>query len=144
MWWKVALGGTQIATGLMANRAARKAAKENSNLIRMETAENLRRMDRQHLFRVGEAKAWIGASGLLQTGSVNAALNNMELEYMRQRQWVEDTGAQRARIAGKSGQYVGMNQIFQGIETLGSAWTPNPQVQQKSGSDYLNYNQRNG
>lgn len=148
MWWLVA--GAQIATGLIANQKAKKAAEANAEYISMESAEQLRRMDRMHLFNVGEAQATIGARGLLLEGSQQKLLNEMQLEYERQRQWVVDVNLQRKRIARRSGQYVGYSQILQGISTAaqgayGAFQTPNNQTTQApttSSNNDLNWNQR--
>lgn len=129
-WWTAAVGALQIGSGLLANNKARKAGRAAAALIREEGAESLRRMERTQQFRVGAFRAGVAASGLLlDKSSTGSALVQLEKEYQRQRDWFVRTNEQRARVARSSGNYVGLNNIVQGIGTIGASfYEPNPRV----------------
>lgn len=134
MWWAAAAsvisGVMGMRSGKKGEKAAKEAARENARLQRMETQEELRRMDRTEAFRQGEARALAGARGIrADTGSTRRVLDESAAEYTRQREWVAETGAQRANIAAKGGEGVGRaqqqqgaSQIVSGILQGGNAW----------------------
>jgi dihydrodipicolinate synthase/N-acetylneuraminate lyase len=121
MWWKSGLGALQMVSGMAANQQARETARQNAKLMEMETGEQLRRMDREQVYRMGDAIAQSGASGLMLSGSTGRAVHLLENEYQRQRAWVKSTGAQQARVARGAGQLSGLDQFISGIGTMGAA-----------------------
>lgn len=139
-WWALAAAGVQVVSGLAANDKAKSQAKQNAGLIRMETKETLRRLDRDNIFRLGEAKATYGAAGVLMEGTPGQVVNQMQLEYLRQRRWVERVGEQRARVASKGGGYVGMADVYSGVSSgLYAIGTPNTRVDNSNSKPSNNY-----
>lgn len=133
-WWLAAAGGAQLASGLFANREAKKTARANARLIESETRENLRRMDREQVFRMGSATAEAGASGFALAGSQAKVLTELNREYELQRDWFKQTAQQRARMARRGGRGVGIGEMIQGLGNIGAGLTaPNPRVEPAAG-----------
>jgi hypothetical protein len=131
MWWMAAIGVAQgivqYSQGKKAEKMAGGTAKKNAALVKLETKEKLRRMDRTQSFRLGEAKARMGASNLqLEGSSQQNSLDSIQQEYLTQRDWLAETGARREDIAKKGGQNVGKAEQYAGLIQIGkSIVTPN-------------------
>ena len=129
-WWAAVAGGLQFASGYQAQQQARKAARESSKLIRFETTEQLRRMDRAQMFRMGEAVSQYAGAGLSLEGTTARVLMDMESEYYKQRLYTKRVGEQRAKAARQGASYVGVPQMVQGASNiLAGASAPNPRFQ---------------
>ena len=128
----IALGITSVIGGLAGSSSsstkAKKAGKIAANLVREETAEELRRMDRDFAQLEGRAVTSVGASGIHMDGSSLNVIKDMESEFGRQREWTERSGEMRAKQARSSGnatasniRYSGLSQAVGGLNTIGSS-----------------------
>lgn len=123
-----AIGVASIATSLLGSKKSAKAAKEagkaQAALIREETTEELRRMDRDFEQLKGTAMATIGASGLQMEGSAALVMADLESEIGAQREWTERAGGMRAYAAIKGASATASNiraaGISQAISTAGA------------------------
>lgn len=78
---------------------AQRIAQDNAALVRRESEEQFRRMDREQDFRMGSARAQIFTSGVHMEGSAQQALNAIENEYFAQREYASDVAAHREKLA---------------------------------------------
>ena len=104
----VALAAVSVASSVIghigaskANRAAKKAAKANAALMRMETAETVRRMERENTRLGKNATAASFGSNVLMTGSNQRYIQDMQSEMARELRWTKQAGEQAARAAEK-------------------------------------------
>ena len=76
--------GASIFGGLSANKAAKKAAKEQAKFTGTRRAEEIRQRKLTHAETLGEAKALAYASNLQPTGSTNRYISALDMENMRE------------------------------------------------------------
>ena len=72
------MGGSSILGGFAGKKAARRQARENAKLIRMETAETIRRTKAQDAQVFGSATARAANSGVMRSGSASNYLDAMK------------------------------------------------------------------
>jgi hypothetical protein len=84
-----------------ANSAAKKAARANAALIRMETAETVRRMERSNTRLGKQAEAASFGSNVLMTGSNQRYIQDMQSEMARELRWTKEAGERAAKAAKK-------------------------------------------
>jgi hypothetical protein len=121
-WWTLVQAGVQIAAGVAANQRARRTGRMNERLIKMETEEQVRRMDLSQRLRIGEYVAKTAASGILgDRGSAQRYKKALESEFNMQREYFLKTGRQRAELARRTGKHIGMGDIYGGILNAGAS-----------------------
>jgi len=86
-----------------AGRQARRAARQNAVLERMETAEQSRRLRIEQREREGLAEAISFGTGTAGTGSQAMVLDRMRVEHQQEMDWLRTSGAQRERVARMGG-----------------------------------------
>jgi len=117
-WGAIISGGLQIAGGLAARQSAKRAARANARLMRLENTEQLRRMQREWDLDQAEAEAAIGASGLHRSGSIRRVMESREKEYQRQRDFAIDAGEQRINMAAKGYGDAGFGSMLSGVGNI--------------------------
>lgn len=136
VWWvpiatAVVSGISSGRKGKKAKKEAEKIATENALLVRRERQEEIRRMDRTQALRMGSARATIGARGIMPTGSAQRVLQDLEGEFQRQREFAQEVGAQREKMAlegsvgaGDAFKYSAQSSFIEaGIGLLGQSGT---------------------
>ena len=111
----LAKGISSLVQGNKQAKAAKKAGRESAALIRKETTETVRRMDRDNKYILGESKAMSAAGGIHDTGSTYDYRKSLEEEMTRAIDWTQQAGESRAKQAYKSGQYVASSAKSAGI-----------------------------
>ena len=121
----IALAAVSVASSLMANRAAakanknaKKAAKMNANLMRMETAETIRRTERGNQRFTKGAQAASYGSNVLMTGSNQRYIQDMQSEMARELRWTKKAGELAAKATEK-----GANVQFKAAQMANNANT---------------------
>lgn len=97
---------------------AREAGRANYDLIKMETAEQVRRIEMQNESRLGLLNARIGASGVKARGTPTVVRQAMEKEQAMQLDWTQKSGDSRAIAAKKQGSYIGAQAQAQGQSAM--------------------------
>lgn len=87
-----------------ASESAMNTAKYNANLIKQQTAEQVRRAQMQQDQLLGESRAAIGGSGVTNSGSPAQYLQAIETEGSRQIDWMEKSGSMQADLAIRQGK----------------------------------------
>ena len=107
----IALAAVSVASSLMAhsaasksNAAARKAARMNANLMRMETAETVRRTEMGNKRIAKNATAASYGSNVLMTGSNQRYIQDMQTEMARELRWTKRAGEAAAKATEKGAQ----------------------------------------
>ena len=102
----LSIGGSIASgiSGIAGNKAAKRAAREQSELTYATRMEEMRRAEKQWEYDVGRAKAAGFASGtqVKSGGSTKAVINAMEREFVADMRWRE-FAAEKERKAIKRG-----------------------------------------
>ncbi len=121
-------GGLAGLLGGGGESEARKLARMQVKMIRLEAAEQERRRLREMSRQLGHTRAAIAASNVLQTGSAARYTNEMEAEYRRQLAYDRYAARQQERMARKGAdvassqiQAAGIGTMIQGFGSLGAA-----------------------
>jgi len=108
----LALTAISVGTKLYAAHKAEEDANRQADLDWEVTQEELRRMDLEQKQIMGSSKAQIAASGLeMGSASLKLQLEGMQEEFLREREFTANMGAQKASItreAGRDTKYAGM------------------------------------
>ena len=88
-----------------AGEEARGIAAENAKRIEAETAESARRLKGQQDSNLSEAKARAAASGVNMRGSQGGFISNLASSYQQERDWLKKSGASKATIERRTGDY---------------------------------------
>ena len=112
-WWQIAAAAVSIGSSLFGGNKAKKQAAQlasaNINLIKAETAEELRRMEKTQEQVMGQASAVAAASGFdvsRKTGGesdYNRYFGELEDEYGERKKWTKRQGQARIRVAAAGG-----------------------------------------
>ena len=94
--------GSSILGGKSAKKAAKKAAKEQAALTYAGRQEEIRQKRRAARHQVGDARARVGASNLLMSGSPKAYVEELNMENMREISYARGA-AEKERQAIKAG-----------------------------------------
>lgn len=142
VWWiAAAQGALSIAGGLQSQKRAQQATRANVELIRAETAEELRRTRREFDFVFGQQQAVIGGAGVTFSGTPALQQQALQREQGLQLQWIGRAGQLRVEAARRSGQYIGKQQfasgLASGISSFGQAYGQYSQQSQAQESDTL-------
>ncbi len=98
----LAIGGSSILGGFSAKKKARKQARANAQLIRMETAETIRRTREQDKQVLGQTIAIAGGAGVLtNTGTPDTYLKKMQSEQAKNIDWINKSAEQAIRAGRK-------------------------------------------
>jgi len=112
---------------------AERIGRENAANIEAETREEARRLALAQERELGKARAVAGASGLVSTsGTINTFIEDLQEGQAESLAWLNQSGANRARIAKLTGGYTGAigragaettlaQPIGQGISNVGAA-----------------------
>lgn len=107
-----------ISSMFSANAEARKIKKIgqlNERVIRQETAEEMRRFERESQETIGQSRAAMGASGLsTESKSFSTFLQDQQTEAWRQLSFIRSSGISRAQAAR-----AGANQQASGVRAAG-------------------------
>lgn len=93
------------------------AGRASAELIRKETAEEVRLMERENEYLLGQTSARTGASGIQMSGTAEMYRTSMSEEMDRAVEWAKDAGEARADYALKSGSYAGKTAMRSGISS---------------------------
>lgn len=134
VWWVAAIQAVgAIAGGRQQQEAAERAGYAAAQLIRAETAEEIRRTQREFDYVFGQQRAILGASGVALTAGTPATQQQaLRTEQSLQLAWIQRAGDLRRRAAERSGQYVGKQAFAQGVASGIGAF----------GQAYSQYNQQ--
>ena len=112
--------GTAAYTGYQQSQAG----KANEKLMRAETDEEARRLEKQQEENLSEGKARAAASGVAGKpgGSQTQFLENVQKEQGIQLAWLKKAGASRAGMAGKAGTAAGVSTFGSGIASAGQQY----------------------
>ena len=111
----VAQGGASILGGFAGKRSARKQARENAKLIRMETAETLRRTRAQDAQVLGRTTALAAASGVRNSGTVSNYLDAMRGEQIANIDWIQKSANQAIRAGRRAADMQGTQSMLSGL-----------------------------
>jgi hypothetical protein len=102
----VALVGAAYSFGsnMSAKSKARKAKKQEQNMERLMTSEELRRLDKEQAQVLGSTRAQIASSGFTGYGATSEAyLDDLQKEQSLQKGFTSRVGGQRAAAIGTRG-----------------------------------------
>jgi len=117
-----AKGINSLVQGNKQAKAAKKAGRESAAIIREQTAEAVRRAERQQKYVMGETTAGIAASGIHMSGSAKSYRDSMYEEMERNIAWTQRAGDMQAQQALKQGGYAASAAKAQGISgAIGAA-----------------------
>lgn len=129
MAWMMAAAAVSAIGGIVGNRKAKESAREaeelgenQAKLIEAEGFENMRRMQLNADQALGQARASIGASNIMMSGTMADYTRNLEYHYQEDIEWLERTTAADAELARAGGYMTGREikssgqaQLLQGI-----------------------------
>ena len=111
----IAQGGASILGGFSGKKAARRQARENAKLIRMETAETLRRTRAQDAMVLGRTTALAANSGVMRSGTVTNYMDAMRSEQIANTDWIQKSANQAIRAGKRSAEIMGNQSMLQGF-----------------------------
>ena len=116
-WWvPLIAAGAQLIGGQQGQQAAERAGEEEARFIEAETAEQVRRAEREFAFDLGQQQAILGASGVRSTvGTAVMQTRAFRAESERQIEWLRYSGHLRARAARAGARGVGQGALTSGI-----------------------------
>ena len=124
MVWFIPLiaAGAQLLGGAQGAGAARRAGERSAELIEEETAEQIRRTERDFNFTLGQQQSVLGASGVnIQGGTAAAIARDQQREADRQLEWIRRAGYLRQREAKAAARGAARQSAGSGISgALGS------------------------
>ena len=138
-WWQIAAAAISIGSSLIGGNKAKKQAAQlaaaNINLIKAETAEELRRMELTQNQVMGAAQANAAASGFEVSQKFGGTTDyenyfgELEDEYGARKKWTQKQSASRIRVAAAGGSaaktQIGNNQrsdIINAVTTAVNTW----------------------
>ena len=86
-------------------------------MIEQETAEEVRRTQREFDFVFGQQQATIGGAGVTFAGTPELQTTSLRREQDLQIGWIRRAGTLRAEAARHSGQYVGRQAFDSGLSS---------------------------
>ena len=107
-----------VYSQVQAGKDAADLAKYNSNQIKAETAEKVRRQEAEDLRREAAANAIAHGRGVRVSGSVSKYLDEMQRENDANIDWLKRSGASQAYVARKEGSTAKKQAYAGAVQTL--------------------------
>lgn len=115
----LAKGAYDAYQGQEQAKDAEESGRASAALIREETAEEVRRLERENDYVMGRVRALQGASGIqANTGTAKIYRDAMQGEMQREIDWTKRAGESRAKIAHDTGQYTASAAKSRGASSL--------------------------
>lgn len=119
MWQMAAIsGGAEVAGGLLGLGASKDEADKARELEWETTQEDLRRMDREQAYQMGDFASQQATSGT-SGGSGDIAVADQQREFQRQRDFTEEVGASKAAQIDAQGKSATIRAGAQTLSGLG-------------------------
>lgn len=111
----------QGISSIQAGRQAKRTAKANAELARLETEEEIRRTRKMQQREEALARAKAAASGVSEGGSMSSYIKEMEQENSRQLEWMRKAGRSRSSVIKEEGDAAWKSSLASAAGSFASA-----------------------
>jgi hypothetical protein len=116
------VGGVTGQSQADAGKQAEKIAKLNADLVRKETAEQIKRLEQTQAQTLGATVARQGASGIqVGAGTTDDFLSEMQKSFQADIDWRKEAGARQAKVVDEGGNLVNQQAIAAGWGTAANS-----------------------